>query len=512
GKGTGHKNNHSHTHRAINVGGNPQLKDKKDIKMSGTHMHTQGDVSGTVGGNIAVETITDTISETQRNVETSLGISAGVGGFGPNISGGCSYSNKNGNLIKQQSAFTSGGRFKVSVGDKVEQMGAQVGSLTSGQQDIYARGGIHKEDVYSDYTETNFGINTRLGARYTGRPNSAVEEEPAYASLNYGTKQQISQAACNGQTTTIADTGTELSVDTEAIKAVATPVDTFNDIVRDTQAVYSAGEGIVHTFAANKKDKDGKRGLGARGVLKGIQNSCEDAAGLHTTSKDEETTETINNATETDAKELQKTLDKASKKLQAHAGIQGEQQADLQLYQGNKEGFQNSPLKGYKAAYDVDKNKIYFNTQSTDLSRGGDIMGSLHHEAQRRENQSSQFLSTLSDKQQTNLAKLRGQQAARTWNRISGANRTTNATANDAWNRRNQASLKNSNNLVAGHGEVKPREYNFDYRTGKFSYVSPEGGNQRHPINFGTTDEEGNFVPLKKETVEGDGIIATRFY
>ena len=51
-----------------------------------------------------------------------------------------------------------------------------------------------------------------------------------------------------------------------------------------------------------------------------------------------------------DAKKLQKTLDKEAKKLQARAGIQGEQQADLQLYQGNKEGFRNSPLKSYKAA------------------------------------------------------------------------------------------------------------------------------------------------------------------
>ena len=251
-------------------------------------------------------------------------------------------------------------------------------------------------------------------------------------------------------------TNVEISVESAGVLAAAKPKETVTEIVRDTQAVYSAGEGIVHTFATNKKDKKGKRALGARGVVAGLRFSCEDAAGLHATAQDEQATEVTNNAPEASAKELQATLEQESKKVQTRDGIAPEQQADLLLYQGDDKQFKDSPLKGYKAGYDQDNNKTYVNTQGTDVSRGGDLMGSVYHEAQRRTNASSAFLSGLSEEQQTNLAKLRGQQAGRTWNRLSRANRTSQPAANRAWNQRNQKVIQQNHDKVAAHGEVKP--------------------------------------------------------
>ena len=483
---------------AVNLQVQHQLDNQKTIAsgqdihlVAGTTLHNQGTLSAERRMQLQAQEATNTGEISGGALDTTIEIQE--------------------NFYNKQTLNNNTHLFAVTVGGAMKQVGAQVGSKTTGQADLDVKGKTVKEDVYSDYTENNFGLNGRLGARETGGPKSAINREPVYGKFDYGTRQVIGQATCDGETRTIAATGTQLSVDTEALKAAAKPQGTVNEIVRDTQAVYSAGEGIVNAFAANTKDEKGKRALGARGVVAGLRFSCEDAAGLHDTAQDEKATEVTNNATEASAATLQATLEQESKKVQTRDGIAPEKQADLLLYQGDDDRFKDSPLKGCAAAYDQDHTKTYVNTQGTDVSRGGDLMGSVYHEAQRRTNASSDFLSGLSEQQQTNLSKLRGQQASRTWERVSGASRTSRPEANSAFNQRNQEAIQQNHKEVAAHGVVKPREYNFDCKTGQFSYVSEEGGNQRHPINLGYTDEEGNFVPLQQEVVEGDTNISVRF-
>ena len=446
-QGSGHTNNQIHNHSAIKVGGNTRLHVKKDMTLSRTQMHTAGDVTGHIGGNLTVATGTDSIDEKDQSTETSTGLSLGSGGYSPNIGAGYATSSKKGTIIKMQSGFTSDGKFAVTVEGKMKQVGAQVGAHTTGQADLHVKDGIVKEDVYSDYTESNFGINGRLGARETGGPKSAVNREPAYGKLDYGTRQVISQTTYDGQARTIADTGTQLSIDTEALQVVAKPVEKVTEIVRDTKTLYSAGEGIVNALAANTKDENGQSALGARGVWAALRFSCEDAAGLL-------------------------------------------------LYQGDDERFQDSPLRDYAAGYDQDHNKTYVNTQGTDVSLGGDLMQSTYHEAQRRANAASDFLAPLSEQQQTHLAKLRGQQAGSTWERVSGARRTSRPEANTAWNTQHQKAIQQNHNDVAKHGEVKPREYNLNLSKINEALADPKNKTSQVDVTEVLTDASERRVVL----------------
>ena len=193
----------------------------------------------------------------------------------------------------------------------------------------------------------------------------------------------------------------------------------------------------------------------------------------------------------------------------AHAGFT----APLALYQGDAPTLAGKKVANYQAGYDTEQNQIYLNTQRTDLSQGGQIMASTYHEAQRVENQANPNLHGLTPNQQTNLAQLRGDRAAKVWNRLTPAATTPNQAATQAWNQKHQTALAPGTAQVAQSQDatVLPREYNINRETGDIAHVSEKGGAERQYLNVGTQNG-GKFTTNKVIVAEGENdIFSVRF-
>ena len=295
----------------------------------------------------------------------------------------------------------------------------------------------HQRDNH--YTKTTYGLSVGASLKYCN------------AGAHYSKEHHRSQTLANGKEQTLYATKTELAVDTAPIEVLADPVQKGKDIYTDAQALYSMVEGTVE--AVSKATK-----LGVAGTMNTLVNNIEDVPELYTKAKDEKAIPKINNAQEAIPAELAAVINQEAHKLQARAGA--EDPANVLLYQGQDKQFEDSDLQRYAAGYDTAQNKIYLNTQKTDLSQGSDIMASLYHEAQRKENHINPALRHLNDEQQEQLAHFRGDRAQKVWNRLSGASRKANPTATQAWNQRNSSALATSNAFVAQSREVdvKPRE------------------------------------------------------
>jgi len=148
--------------------------------------------------------------------------------------------------------------------------------------------------------------------------------------------------------------------------------------------------------------------------------------------------------------------------MQAKEGIDPEKRARVHLYQGDDQAFEEGPaknLRNYKGGYDTQNNKVYVNTDKTDISNGSDIQKVLFTEQQRKENNSNPLLKNLDDKQQKALAYDRGDRAAKNWARFSNPSTKSNPVAANNWNERNRDSLKKNNEWISqvDGKQVKPR-------------------------------------------------------
>ena len=174
--------------------------------------------------------------------------------------------------------------------------------------------------------------------------------------------------------------------------------------------------------------------------------------------------EKLDKALEGDAARLDGALNEASGIIQTSDGVAEGDISKVNLYQGSEI---DNAMGGYAAAYDQEGKEIYFNTQGTDISKGGDIITSLFWEAQRKDNTTNGL--DLNSDQQLTLASSRGEQAGNLWNRFSETANTGSSNVGGIvnWNNANASSstlingTEKANSLKTGTGSaVVPRIIN----------------------------------------------------
>jgi len=229
------------------------------------------------------------------------------------------------------------------------------------------------------------------------------------------------------------------------------------EVIEDSKVIYTAAEDItLATVNSYRHEK------GAIGTVKDLQNVFVDLGTITSLAQDQEHAKKINNATELNERELEQTVDGQQDYMQAKEGIDPEKRARVHLYQGDDQAFEEGPaknLRNYKGGYDTQNNKVYVNTDKTDISNGSDIQKVLFTEQQRKENNSNPLLKNLDDKQQKALAYDRGDRAAKNWARFSNPSTKSNPVAANNWNERNRDSLKKNNEWISqvDGKQVKPR-------------------------------------------------------
>ena len=456
--GESYENKKTYSQATINVK-NLHLKVRGDTTLSGACVHAEDNVSGDVKGNVLIATLQGDLQAKSTSQHASVGAAASKCSASLHAGSGINRSRQNAKQAEQVASFTSGKKFDLQVTGKVNQVAAKLGSQTVGQSGIKAQE-ITKQGLVNTSYSNHRGVDAHVRiAGMKDKDGYMQRKQHAHASAGYGFHHTMSKLSCDGEEEAIYDTGTELAIDADGVRLVADPLKAGEEAICDAKTLYSAGEGIVDTLKANTKDEQGKYRLGTRGVLKGMQYSVEDAAGIRSTVVEDQEVRAavINDATHASPEVLEQVLNQESQKLQTRAGAQNI--AGVTLYQGEDAQFAGSSLRNYAAGYDTTQNEIYLNTQGTDLSRGGDVMASIYHEAQRKENQDNAFLSKLSDDQKTNLARFRGDRAQKVYNRLNNSRTATDAAANAAWNVRHQPALAHNNATVAraGDADVEPR-------------------------------------------------------
>ena len=486
--GTGSKDNVQYAHSLIEVGGNTKLDVKGDMRLNRTQFVTSGEVEGEIGGDLVVETGLDSVDESSDNREINTGVSVGAGGYNPSVGVGYNTDSKKGTKLKEVSSFVSGGRMNVKVGGKVMQQGAEVGSSENSQSGIEAREGIFKEDVYASYNESNFGINGRLGATNKGGPKMEIDEESAYGKLDYGEHQLIQQATSEGKVRTIANTGMNLSLDSEAVKAVASPGETVQDIVQDVQEAGILTETIARVVVSAPKK-------GIYGTWHALDRQVGDTKMAFEMDKDGRE-KALKEAVEGDGQGMKDQLNNLAHEMQDRGGLEDKDKSQLVLVDDQHKDLKGRAIEGFEGAHDAKRKLMMVNTRKTDVSKVSSLLATTGHEVQRAENAVNPRLKSMSEERQEHMARSRGDNLARVHERLHGRERGNRA-AVDAFHRRNKDFLNNSSSFAAKSKDknLKPREYNWDRKTKKLTKVSEKGGDDLHYVHHGTTDENGNFVP-----------------
>ncbi|PKL15883.1 MAG: hypothetical protein CVV49_19110, partial [Spirochaetae bacterium HGW-Spirochaetae-5] len=201
--------------------------------------------------------------------------------------------------------------------------------------------------------------------------------------------------------------------------------------------------------------------------LEAVTNARKDVLTIVAMAENKGLAEKLDKALEGDAARLDGALNEASGIIQTSDDVAKGDISKVNLYQGSET---DNAMGGYAAAYDQDGKEIYFNTQGTDISKGGDIITSLFWEAQRKDNTTNGL--DLNAGQQLTLASSRGEQAGNLWNRFSETANTgsTNVGGIVNWNNANASSstlikgTEKANSLKTGEGsEVVPRSNTLMY-------------------------------------------------
>ena len=255
-------------------------------------------------------------------------------------------------------------------------------------------------------------------------------------------------------------------MDAATVNLIAHPentvVNTAKAVEKGSMIVYSITEGAVKATAVGIGIGEGNGdGLGVMGTLEAVTNARKDVLTIVAMAENKGLAEKLDKALEGDAARLDGALNEASGIIQTSDGVAEGDISKVNLYQGSET---DNAMGGYAAAYDQNGKEIYFNTQGTDISKGGDIITSLFWEAQRKDNTTNGL--NLNSDQQLTLASSRGEQAGNLWNRFSEtANTTSNVGGVINWNNANAGSstlingTEKANSLKTGEGsEVVPRK------------------------------------------------------
>ena len=464
-----------HTHSHLNLG-TTQLKIAEDVHIAGAQVQTSS-ITGSVGGNLNIESQQDIMrgGEQQIGVNASAGIQLNPSSLVTSVNGGVggnhSTSGRDKEWVEEISSFTSSGKMDLTVGGTTKLVGAELASK-SGDMQLTTKQVI-LEDLAGHDKRNNIGGGVQLNV---SKPAGNASNTKVGGDLGYGrsrAKQKVSSSIGRGMIVETAgndqpiirkkgglvnylDTQSETKVTSEAVEIVASPVAAVKEFIEDSKVIYTAAEGMAETIVKAPI-------YGATGTIKQLQNTLVDLDNITRQAGNKKETYKINNATSLDAGELEKVLDKQLDQLQGSAGITKDKRASVHLYQGDTEGFGVSSaaagLRDYKAGYDQKYNKVYVNTDKTDISKGSEIQRSVYTEMQRKETADSKRLSKISEDRQRRLAYDRGDRAAKVWDRFSeGSNKKSDRIAVRDWNRRNAAKLAGNNRKISQveGKEVKP--------------------------------------------------------
>jgi hypothetical protein len=436
-------------------GSNITIKSTEDTTVRGGVVTADNKLSLEVGGDLTVESVQDR----SKNHSNTVGVSAG-GGDGGLSSGGANANISSGNKkwVTEQTSLT-GGIVDIYVENKTTLHGAVIASTTGDL--TLDTGSLEFSDIKDKDRSNNLGGGVNASSS-NGNMTGSVNATYGFTDLRQTNFATIGEGTITVRDAAEGTTGTEglnrdvsisqyntkdgglqggFTVDAAIVNFITNPDGTVRDtakaVEKGSMIVYSITEGVVKATAVGIGVGEGNGdGLGVMGTLEAVTNARKDVLTIVALAENKGLAEKIDGALEGDAARLEGALNEASGIIQTSDGVAEGDISKVNLYQGSET---DNAMGGYAAAYDQNGKEIYFNTQGTDISKGGDIITSLFWEAQRKDNTTNGL--DLNYDQQTTLASSRGEQAGNLWNRFSEtANTSSNVGGVINWNNANAGS------------------------------------------------------------------------